>query len=170
MSFDACFQTRSWYHYRKSFIQGPSVLLLVSSSVGETSWLLILTKIEKLVKCRVQTCIFFFFMPFLNVWQAAWQAAATQQLGSNQRVVNDLERARLIWLLPPLSHSPIRKLDRRHTQEDWEREITRPWKRVGGQGAESDDRKKAWSSNQSILSGLNISLGDKSQYFYAVFA
>ncbi len=62
----------------------------------------------------------------------------------------------VVWFgsFPP-PPSPVSKLDRRHIQEDWERETT-CWGRGGGGkaiGAKSYDGEKAWSSiNQSILS------------------
>ncbi len=69
-----------------------------------------------------------------------------------QRVLNDLQRARLsrsLWLgsSPPPSTGD--------TQEDWERETTCSRERGegGGRGTESFDRKEAWAStNHSILS------------------
>ncbi len=69
-----------------------------------------------------------------------------------QRVLNDL-LYRMIWLLfHPLSPSTVNRRDRRHTgktEKEWQVADGR------GGGAESYDRKKAWSSiNHSILSGL----------------
>jgi hypothetical protein len=79
-----------------------------------------------------------------------------------QRVFNDLSRARssrgsMIWLLghllPP---SPVSKLDRQHAGRLRKRDNLLTGGGRGGRGAESHDRRKAWSSIQhSMLSGLN---------------
>jgi hypothetical protein len=62
----------------------------------------------------------------------------------------------------------------KHSQEDWEREATRwperGWKGVGWRGAESYDRKKAWSSiYHSILSGRKYVYKGTCKVLYALF-
>jgi hypothetical protein len=84
-----------------------------------------------------------------------------------QRVLNDLWRAmlsrgRMIWLLahpfPPLpseSSTGDKQEDRERETSCW-REGGEGW---GGRGAESYDRKKAWSSiNHSILSCVRVTV------------
>jgi hypothetical protein len=69
---------------------------------------------------------------------------------------------------PPLSHSSISKLDRRHTQDDWERETIARGRGVGV-GEEPNHttaRKPGPSVNHAVPSGSNISLGDKSVFFF----
>jgi hypothetical protein len=79
----------------------------------------------------------------------------------SQRELNDVEGQVFKWpydsvLAQPFPPSPVSKLDRRHTGRLRKRDnlLTREIKGVG-RGADSCDRKKAWSSiNHSILSVL----------------
>jgi hypothetical protein len=126
--------------------------------------------------CVFSSCLCCCFQSkvLLAIWILSFKGAFFAVDWALQRVLNNsqrtmLSRGRMIWLLGhPLPPSLVSKLGRRHTGRLRKRDNLADG-RGGGRGAESSDRKKAWSSiNPSILSGPQYSQRYVTSWFLVI--